>query len=65
MAEETQKEKVVVGKKQLKFIRTTDRYERLDCFEGGPTSFAEKHYLPIGVEIPKGVVVHCVYYYEK
>jgi hypothetical protein len=65
MTEEAQKERVVLGRKKLKFFRTTDRYERLDCFEGGPTSFTEKHYLPVGVEIPKDVVIHCVYFYEK
>lgn len=58
------KEKVVLAKKVLKHVSSTKQYERLDVTEG-PTDFVEKHYLAKGTEIPKGAVIHCVYFYEK
>ena len=63
--EEGKKEKVVLGAKKLKFNKLTNQFARLDCVEGGPTGFTEKHYLSKEVEIPKDVDVFCVYYYEK
>jgi hypothetical protein len=63
MADE--KEKVLLGRKVLKFSHTTDKFQRFDCVSGGPTSFVEKHYLAKEVEVPQDVAVHCVYYYEK
>jgi len=59
----SEKKKVVVAKKLLRFNRTTDKYDRLDCVEGGPATFVEKHYVEKGV--PQDKVIHCVYYFEE